>query len=216
MIPEIAKEYGLKTMVGAWLGKEEDKNAEEIENLIALARKGFVDIAAVGNEVLYRNDLSLEQLITHIGHVKASIPGIPTGYVDAYYEFSQYPELVNICDVILCNCYPFWEGTAFENALDHMHQMYQQASLAARGKKVIITETGWPSQGESLKESVPGVANALQYFIGTQHWVEKENIESFYFSSFDESLKKSAEGEVGAWWGIWDAGEKLKYTDFSG
>jgi len=31
--------------------------------LIDLANKGFVDIAAVGNEVLYRNDLSIEQLL---------------------------------------------------------------------------------------------------------------------------------------------------------
>ena len=43
---------GMKTLVGAWLGKDADKNRLEIENLIALANDGVVDVAAVGNEVL--------------------------------------------------------------------------------------------------------------------------------------------------------------------
>jgi exo-beta-1,3-glucanase (GH17 family) len=213
IIPRVAKEYGLKTLVGAWIGKDEDKNHIEVDNLIQLAKDGLVDIAAVGNEVLYRNDISLDQLLAHIRRVKNALPDIPVGYVDAYYEFSQHPVLTGICDVILCNCYPFWEGTPFEASIDHMQQMYQQTKAAAGGKKVIITETGWPTQGESLKAAVPWPENALQYFIRTQMWVESEGIESFYFSSFDESWKVSAEGEVGAYWGIWDKHEKLKYVN---
>ena len=54
---------GIKTLVGAWLGTDEEKNQQEIENLIQLAREGLVDIAAVGNEVLYRNDLPKDELL---------------------------------------------------------------------------------------------------------------------------------------------------------
>jgi Exo-beta-1,3-glucanase len=36
--------------------------------------------------------------------------------------------------------------------------MYAQASLAGKGKPVVITETGWPSQGESWAEAEPFVA----------------------------------------------------------
>ena len=57
LIPKIAKEYGLKTLVGAWLENDLEKNKAEIDGLIQLASDGFVDIAAVGNEVLYRKDL---------------------------------------------------------------------------------------------------------------------------------------------------------------
>lgn len=214
-IPRIAKEFGIKTLVGAWLGREEDKNRQEIENLIQLAKDGFVDIAAVGNEVLYRHDLTEEELVDYIRKVKQAIPNIPVGYVDAYYEFAQRPALVDACDVILSNCYPFWEGTDFRYSLEHMWQMYHHASLAAKGKKVIITETGWPSNGESLGGAVPSELNAIKYFINTQLWAMDENIEVFYFSSFDESWKISNEGTVGAYWGIWDRYEKLKYADES-
>jgi len=56
-IPQVAKAMGLKTLVGAWLGEDAEKNRTEIENLIELAQAGVVDVAAVGNEVLYRGDL---------------------------------------------------------------------------------------------------------------------------------------------------------------
>jgi len=211
-IPRLARKYGLKTMVGAWLGDDDKKNELEIDSLIALANEGCVDIAAVGNEVLYRNDLTLEALLKFMKRVRKSIPShIPIGYVDAYYEFSSHPELVEHSDVILSNCYPFWEGCPEEYALNHMQQMYGQVLSAAQGKKIIITETGWPSKGEPLKGSVPSEINAMKYFINTQAWAKNANIDVFYFSSFDESWKVGPEGEVGAYWGLWDKNEKLKF-----
>lgn len=210
-VPRIAKKHGLKTMVGAWLGDDMEKNEQEIESLIQLAKEGCVSIAAVGNEVLYRNDLSLDQLLDYIKRVKEALPEIEVGYVDAYYEFSVHPQLVEICDVILSNCYPFWEGCHIDGALNHMQQMFGQASDAGRGKKVIITETGWPSEGQSLRGAIPSGENAMKYFINTQLWSAKDNVEIFYFSSFDESWKTGPEGDVGAYWGLWDKHEKLKF-----
>ncbi len=210
-IPRIAHQNGIKTLVGAWLGHDLEMNEAEIEGLIALAKDGCVDIAAIGNEVMYRNDLTEEQLLDYIYLVKEALPGIPVGYVDAYYEFSHRPKIVEACDVILSNCYPYWEGCSMEDSLNHMQQMFGQASHAGNGKKVIITETGWPSEGGSLKGAFSSRENAMKYFINSQMWSAKENIEMFYFSSFDESWKVGAEGDVGAYWGLWDKDEKPKF-----
>lgn len=210
-IPKIAKEMGMKTLVGAWLGNDPEKNREEIDALILLAREGYVDIAAVGNEVLYRGDLDEDELVGFISEVKESLPGIPVGYVDAYYEFVDRPRLAEISDVILCNCYPFWEGTAYEHSLDHMRHMYQLGLDAGAGKKVIITETGWPSEGQPFGGSQPSAINAMKYFIQTQLWANANDIETFYFSSFDESWKVANEGDVGAYWGMWDSNGKPKF-----
>lgn len=213
-IPIIAREYGIKTLVGAWLGDDPEVNKREIEGLIKLAKEGFVDIAAVGNEVMYRKDLSEDELLEFIKKVRDEIPTtIPVGYVDAYYEFTIKPRITEACDIILTNCYPYWEGTNIEYTLAHMKSMYHQAKSVANGKKIIITETGWPSQGESFKDSHPSRENAIKYFINSQLWSQAENIEIFYFSSFDESWKVGAEGEVGAYWGIWDKNEKLKFNE---
>lgn len=210
IIPKVAKEFGMQTLVGAWLGDDPEKNEEEITNLIDLCNKGLVDIAAVGNEVLYRNDMSKEELIEYIKRVKDAVD-VPVGYVDAYYEFTQHPDISEISDVILCNCYPYWEGTSYEDSLQHMQHMYNAAKQAGNGKRTIITETGWPSQGESLGGAVPTRENAMKYFINTNLWTQDEDIEIFYFASFDEDWKKGAEGEVGAFWGVWDSKGALKY-----
>jgi len=210
-IPKIAKEFGLKTLVGAWLSDDLEKNREEIDGLIQLAKKGLIDIAAVGNEVLYRNDLSEDQLLKYIEEVKTQLPDIPVGYVDAYYEFVKRPQLSDLCDLILCNCYPYWEGTPFEYSFDHMRHMYQLGIDAGKGKRVVITETGWPSKGDGLGGANPSQINAMKYFINTHLWAVENNIETFYFSSFDEAWKVGSEGEVGAYWGIWDSKGKLKF-----
>lgn len=213
-IPIIAREYGIKTLVGAWLGNDPEVNEREIKGLIKLAKEGFVDIAAVGNEVMYRKDLSEDELLEFIKKVRDEIPNtIPVGYVDAYYEFTIKPRITEACDLILTNCYPFWEGSNIEYSLAHMKSMYHQAKSVANGKKIIITETGWPSQGESFKDSHPSRENAIKYFINSQLWSQADDIDIFYFSSFDESWKVGAEGEVGAYWGIWDKNEKLKYNE---
>lgn len=210
-IPKIAKEMGIKTLVGAWLGKDDEINQREIAGLLQLAKEGYVDIAAVGNEVLYRKDLTEDELLAFIAKVKAEIPDIPVGYVDAYYEFTKCPRITEACDVILCNCYPFWEGCPFESSLDYMKEMYEQAKTAGKGKQVIITETGWPSQGENVEGAIPNHKSARDYFINTQLWASNEAIPTFYFASFDESWKVGAEGTVGAYWGIWDKNEKMKF-----
>ena len=210
-IPRMAKKHGLKNMVGAWLSDDLEKNEEEIAALIMLAKEGCVDIAAVGNEVLYRNDLSLKQLIAYIKRVKVAVPYVQVGYVDAYYEFTRHPELVENSDVILSNCYPYWEGCPIDYSLNHMQSMFAQATAAAKGKKVVITETGWPSEGGSEGGAEASNVNAIKYFINTQSWSAKENVEVFYFSSFDESWKVGDEGDVGAYWGLWDKNEQLKY-----
>lgn len=211
MIPRIAHEYGIKTLVGAWLGNDPDINEREIQGLIDLAKAGFVDIAAVGNEVMYRKDLTEDELLDFMYRVKNEIPDVPMGYVDAYYEFSHRPKITEACDVILANCYPYWEGCSNEYSLVYMKDMYNQARSAGNGKKVIISETGWPSQGEGLHGAIPSYENALRYFVNAQKWSEEDDIEMFYFSSFDESWKVGAEGDVGAYWGLWDKDEKLKF-----
>jgi exo-beta-1,3-glucanase (GH17 family) len=211
MIPRIAKEYGLKTLVGAWLGTSASINEEEVTNLIKLAKEGYADILAVGNEVMYRGDLTEAELLAYLNRVKKESSGIPVGYVDAYYEFEDRPKITEACDVILANCYPFWEGCSIDYSLLYMKDMYNRALKAANGKKVIITETGWPNKGEEFYGANPSTKNALIYYLNTRQWSQDEDIDVFYFSSFDESWKTSDEGDVGAYWGLWNDKEKLKY-----
>ena len=211
LIPAIAKENGLDTMVGVWLDGNREQNEIELANAIEIAKAGHADILGVGNEVLLRGDLTEDELIDYINRAKEGAPGVPVGYVDAYFEFEVHPRMTEACDVILANCYPFWEGCPADYALLYVKEMYRRAALAGNGKKVIVSETGWPNVGTAERGAVPSFENAIKYFVDTHLWAEEDGVEIFYFSSFDETWKVDAEGDVGAYWGIWDKDGNPKY-----
>ncbi|NIB42633.1 glycosyl hydrolase [Pseudomaricurvus alkylphenolicus] len=210
-IPALAHQQGLKTMVGVWIDDDLEQNELEIANAIDIAQAGHANILAVGNEVLLRGELSEQALIDYIQRVKSAVPGVEVGYVDAYYKFVDHPKVTDACDVILANCYPFWESCHADYSLLYMKDMYRRAQQVADGKKVIISETGWPNIGTATGAAEPSEENALRYFINTYQWAQEENIEVFYFSSFDEDWKVADEGDVGAYWGLWDKHGQLKY-----
>ena len=210
--PRIAHELGLKTLVGAWIGTDAAINEREIQGVIEVARAGHADIVAVGNEVLLREDMAEDELLACIQRVRQALPGVPVGYVDAYYLFELHPKITAACDVVLTNCYPFWEGCPREGALAYMQSMLRRTRAAAPGKRIVISETGWPDQGSAFHGSVPSTAGAMAYFVDTFEWAEREGIEVFHFAAFDEAWKVGAEGDVGAYWGLWDKDGKPKFV----
>ena len=212
-IPRIAHEAGLKTMVGIWLEADHEKNEQDFAGAVEVAKAGHADIVAVGNEVLLRGDLSEDELIGYMRRFKEAVPDATVGYVDAYFKFVDHPRVTAACDVILANCYPFWEGCPADYSLLYMKEMYRRAVSVANGKPVIISETGWPNIGSPTGGAMPSEANAIRYFLNTFQWAEEEGIEIFYFSSFDEAWKVADEGDVGAYWGLWDKDGRLKYVD---
>jgi len=212
LIPRRARERGLKTMVGAWISHDRDRNEREIAGLLTLAEAGLVDIAVVGNEVLLREELPEAELLEYIRRVRAALPeNVPVGSVDAYHQFLERPALTAACDVLLPNCYAFWEGTDIAMAAPYLRRMVALVQAAGGEKRVIVTETGWPGKGQAVAQAVPSAENAMRYFIDVQQWARREGVKVFYFSSFDEPWKLQQEGEVGTQWGLWDKDERPKY-----
>ncbi len=203
-IAPIAKKHGLKTLVGAWIGENIEMNEAELDNVVRLAKEGNADMVAIGNEVMLREDISLELLISYIKRFKEAVPNVPVGYADAYYTFVNEPELLDVCDVVFANCYPFWERCNYSYAISYMKEMYAFVKKVSKSKEVIISETGWPTKGESYGDALPSYKNAARYFVETYAWANANKIKVFYFSSFDETWKSDEEGEYGAYWGLWN------------
>ncbi len=54
LVPPIAAEFGLKVTVGAWIGKDKERNEREIRAALDLARHNSnVDAIVVGNETIF-------------------------------------------------------------------------------------------------------------------------------------------------------------------
>ena len=208
--PGIATEMGLKSMVGAWIDHDLEYNEIELSKAIEIAKAGDAGILAVGNETMLRGEISEDQLIAYIERAKAETD-VPVGYVDAYFIFENYPRVADACDILLVNCYPFWEGYPIEHAHIYMREMYRRSQRAANGKPVIIAETGWPSVGTNVMASEPSRLNAMKYFVDAVQWAQSEGVDLFYFAGFDEAWKIDKEGDVGAYWGLWDKNGQPKY-----
>ena len=210
-IPRLAKEMGLKVLMGAWIGNDKEENEREVQSLIKLASEGNIDMLSVGNEVLFRGDQDVNTLISYINQVKNNTKNISVSYVGIYNEYIDNPQLIDVSDKILINCYPFWEGSNIEHASVYLQEMVQKINKIAKGKEIIVTETGWPSKGQVVGEAVPSSDNLMIYFIESQAWAKEANIQLFYFSSFDETWKIRFEGGAGTSWGLWDVNENFKF-----
>ncbi len=206
----VAHEFGLEAFIGAWLSKDLATNEEQIEKLIQAGKDGYIDVAIVGNEVLLRQDLSEDQLINYIRRVKNALPGIPVTTADVYSKILSYPRIIEEVDFLFVNYYPYWEGIKVDYAIATIHTLHKRMIEAANGKEVYVSETGWPSCGNTIGEAVPSPENASFYFLNFVSWARANNIKYFYFEAFDEEWKANYEGPQGKCWGIWDKDGNLK------
>lgn len=209
----IGHELGLKTLVGAWLGHDHDRNEEELAAAIEVARAGHVDRMAIGNEVLYRGDLSAQEIIAYLQRFREAVPDVPVGYVDSYYLFPENPALVAACDFLPINCYPYWEKSPLERSPAYVAEMVRRVQAVADGKPVLIAETGWPTAGPSEGAAEPSLDNMVLYALNLIPWAQEQGIPLFWFSAFDEAWKAGSEGDAGAFWGFWDADGESKLDD---
>jgi len=207
----IAHELGLKVAVGAWLGTDLSANEREISTLISIAQAGEADVLIVGSEVLLRNDLTGDQLVAYINRVREAVPTIPVATADTYGKLLQHPAVINACDVVLPNYYPFWEGININYAMYYLNLQHQQVVEAANCRPVIISETGWPSGGNQVGDAIPSPENARLFFMNFISWAKAENVSYLYFEAMDEPWKANTpEGPQGAHWGIFFGNGTLK------
>jgi exo-beta-1,3-glucanase (GH17 family) len=200
----VAREFNLHTAIGAWLGKDLNTNEVEMQNLINAAKNGYVDLAVVGSEALLRNDLSEDQLISYIERFRNEVPSITVTTGEVYGELLSHPRIMDTCDVVFVNYYPYWEGIRIDQAMANLHAHHLEVLAHANGKKVIVSEVGWPSAGNAVGEAVPSLENACFYFLNFVSWAQANNTEFFYFEALDEAWKERYEGPQGSHWGVWD------------
>jgi exo-beta-1,3-glucanase (GH17 family) len=206
-MPGLAIERGLNVAAGCDIYSDLGRNQREVDSLIAQVNRGEVDLAVVGDEVMYMNALTEDQLIGYIRQVKASGAVTTTSETDV--EIKAHPRIAQECDVVIANIYPYWEGVTIDQAVAHLESDYRDVQKVAPGKKVIV-ETGWPSAGPVVDGAVPSPANAARYLDEFMEWAYDRGVEYFYFEAFDELWKDAREGSCGSHWGLWTVDETLK------
>lgn len=210
---QIAHEMGFKVVASAWLGKNLTANEGEITNIINIANTCKPEIVVVGSEVLLRNDLTEAQLLSYISRVKSAIPAeIPVTTADIHSVLWDHPVVMEAVDIVFANFYPYWEGINLNVAAKALHAYYRHTVKLASGKQVVVSETGWPSCGNTIGTAIPSPENSAFHFKNIVSWsiANTDNPMVFYFEAFDELWKAAPEGPQGACWGLWEEDGVLK------
>ena len=204
--PALAKGLGLRVACAAWLSSNPAANDAELTTLEALGRAEQCDLLIVGSETLYRGDLLAARLVAYIARVKAAVPGVDVTTADTSGKLLEpgSASVLAAVDVVLHNTYPYWEGTSLAQAPAQLASRHAALVAAAPGKRVIVSETGWPTCGNPVGAAIPSPDNAARYLSAVLAWARTATVDVFYFSAFDEQWKTTREGPQGACWGVWD------------
>lgn len=211
LVPPIAAEFGLKVTVGAWIDKDPDRNEREIKAAIELARKNSnVNGVVVGNEVIYRGEQKVEDLIEMIKKVKSAVR-VPVTTGEIWNIWRDNPDLGSNVDFIAAHVLPYWENFRSDQAVDQAVDRYNLLRNQFPGKRIVIAEFGWPSAGYNLRNADPGPfqqALTLRNFVSR---AEALGMEYNIVEAIDQPWK-FFEGGVGPYWGILNASREPKFA----
>jgi exo-beta-1,3-glucanase (GH17 family) len=142
LVPAVAAEFGLKVMVGAWIDKNVDRNKREIDAAITLARRNSNVIGVVvGNEVIYRGEQEVGDLVEMIKRVKKSV-SVPVTTGEIWHVWREFPQLANNVDFIAAHVLPYWENFTDKQAVDQAVDRFNLLRDLFPGKRVVIAEFG--------------------------------------------------------------------------
>ena len=212
---KIAKEeFNFRIVGGCWIDQYSSSMdvKNELDALVALVDNGYIDIALVGSEAIFRKDISIDDLVKHIEYVRGKIvKKVPVGTSDVPDTYIDNPTLAKALDVVCCTIYPFFSGIAANTAVQNMAATYARVVNAVNDKSipVIVSETGWPSEGSPVGAAVPSVANAKKYFEDVYRYSRENDVEIIWFESFSEPWKATVE-DYEAHFGLFSSNEELK------
>lgn len=207
-------------------------NQEEIDAAIKLVREHWnVRELLIGNETLLRSRVAfpdikdpatgetkpspeayrqMHDLIDYIRQAKAqTTKQVSTS--EAWLEWTLFPDLVKEVDFITTHNLPFWEQQRADNAVDYALDKYDLLRSLYPGKRVLIGEFGWPSQGYNRMAAIPNPLKQAQVLREFLIEAERRGIEYNIVEAFDQPWKTFEASNAGPYWGIYDVGRRPKF-----
>ena len=210
IVPAIAAEFGLKVTLGVWIDKNVDRNEREIVSAVDLAKKNSNVIGVVvGNETLYRDELKIDDLVEYIRKVKRQV-SVPVTTGEIWNIWRDNPQLASSVDFIAAHILPYWENFEDTQAVDQAVYIYGLLRETFPGKRIVVAEFGWPSQGYNLRRAEPGPFKQAVVIRNFVTRAESIGMDYNIVEAIDQPWK-FFEGGVGPYWGMLNADREPKF-----
>lgn len=214
-LPEYAEKYGMKVLLGAWVTSDPKITEQELRKVVALAKlhPETVKAVVVGNETLLRREVTGQQLAGYISQVKAALPEVPVTYADVWEFWLKHPEVGQVTDFVMIHILPYWEDepVAISAAMTHVQKIRKEIGEKIPGKEIFIGETGWPSEGRMREGALPSLENQARFIRGFVALAEQEQWQYNLIEAFDQPWKRTKEGAVGGYWGLYSTDRTDKH-----
>ncbi len=166
--------------------------------------------AVLWDEKLKNPDLTKELLIRYIREVKKRT-WRPVSTSETWHRWLANVEVAKEVDYIGVHILPYWEGIAVDDAVDYVFDRYHHLQLAFPDKPIIITEVGWPSDGQPKKQAVASKFNQAKFLREFLNRAAKDKLSYYVIEAFDQPWKRTDEGSAGSYWGIFNADRQEKF-----
>jgi exo-beta-1,3-glucanase (GH17 family)/cellulose synthase/poly-beta-1,6-N-acetylglucosamine synthase-like glycosyltransferase len=214
-IPALAARHGINVALGAWIDARLEKNNAEVNRLLQVAHKNKRNVVRVivGNEVLLRGDIPMQQLIKYLDKVRSRLK-IPVSTAEPWHVWKKHPELARHVDYLAVHVLPYWEGVPVQRAVEFVVERINELKAQYPDKSIVITEVGWPSNGRTRGGSVASDANEAIFLRRFLQRAEQEKYIYYVMEAFDQPWKtvRQAEGSVGAYWGVFNVEREPKFS----
>lgn len=121
--------------------------------------------------------------------------------VDTLVAVLGNPELCSASDYLAVNSHPFWDGGVdpSDSGSWLQKQISQLKSTCNNNKRILITESGWPTQGKSYGNCVPSKENQVK---AIKSIVDSLGEDVFVFTTYNDYWKDGGDYGVEKYWGI--------------
>ncbi|CDF82572.1 putative glucosyl transferase [Pseudomonas knackmussii B13] len=211
-IPFLAEEYGMRVSLGIWIGPDEAENEAEIARGIEIAnRSRSVVRVIVGNEALFRREVTRQQLIGYLDRVRAAVK-VPVTTAEQWHIYRKYPELAKHVDLIAAHVLPYWEFVPMEDSVQFVLDRARELRAEFPKKPLLLGEVGWPSNGRMRGGATATQSDQAIYLRELTNALNKKGYSYFVVEAFDQPWKYTDEGSVGAYWGVYNAERQPKFN----
>ncbi|WP_288856562.1 glycosyltransferase, partial [uncultured Pseudomonas sp.] len=211
-IPKLAEEFGLRVTLGIWISPDLERNEREIQRAIEIANTSrSVVRVVVGNEALFREEITPEALIVLLDRVRAAVK-VPVTTSEQWHIWEKNPQLAKHVDLIAAHILPFWEYIPMDKAGQYVLDRAKDLKKAFPKKPLLLSEVGWPSNGRMRGGNESSPADQAIYLRTLVNKLNRQGYNYFVIEAFDQPWKVSDEGSAGAYWGVFNAARQQKFN----